>query len=250
MSIFLNCELFLFFMVKVRVQKIICNNSSVSRRKAEDLIREGRVFVNGEVAVLGSVADPLVDEVRVDKDVVRVVKKVYLLMNKPAGLVTSVFDPNERTIMSVLPDKFKDLNVYPVGRLDKDTTGLLILTNDGDFANYVMHPSNNIKKTYDGVCLGNLSKNDIVALRTGIKLDEGIAKCDIKIIPSVEQTVFEIVLETGWNRQIRRMFDALNHEVVSLRRIKIGGLSLDILGNNVVKEFSKEELEKRLNNKK
>jgi pseudouridine synthase len=167
-------------------------------------------------------------------------------MNKPTGCVTSTFDPHEKTIMSLVSQKYKDYNVYPVGRLDKDTEGLIILTNDGDFANKIMHPSNNTTKTYEGVCIGRLSKKDIETLRRGVKLDEGIAKCKITIEPDKEQTVFEIILETGWTRQIRRMFDAIGHEVKQLRRTKIGNLTLKELDTQELKEYTKTELEKKI----
>lgn len=234
----------------VRVQKIISSNSVISRRKAEDLIREGRVKVNGVVVSLGACADVSKDKIFVDGVLLKESKKVYLVINKPAGVVTSTFDPNEKTVMKLLPSKFRNLNLYPVGRLDKDTEGLLILTNDGDFANSVMHPSNNVKKTYEGYCKGVLSSRDISILRRGVPLDEGIARCSLKVVHEVDSSFFEIVLETGWNRQIRRMFEFVHHEVFRLRRIKIGGLSLSVLGEDFFREFSLLELKNLIGIKK
>ncbi|MFP4568255.1 MAG: pseudouridine synthase [Candidatus Woesearchaeota archaeon] len=233
---------------KIRVQKIISTNTNYSRRAAEKLIEEGRIRVNNKIIKIGTSADPTHDKIKIDNQEIKIIKKAYLLMNKPPGYVTSTHDPHEKTIMKLLPQKYKDLNVYPAGRLDKDTEGLLILTNDGDFANNIMHPTNNIKKTYEGVALGKLSKKDIDALKRGIKLEEGIAKCEIKITPDIEKTIFEIKLETGWTRQIRRMFDAVGHDVMLLRRTKIGNLTLDELKDEPIKEYTKEELERKIKN--
>ena len=231
---------------KIRVQKIISNNTSYSRRAAEKLIEEGRVKVNNEIIKIGATANPERDEISIDDKKIKTIKKIYIAINKPRGYVTSTHDPHEKTIMKIIPPKYKDQNIYPAGRLDKDTEGLLILTNDGDFANKIMHPSNNIKKTYEGIALGKLSKKDIEQLRGGIKLDEGIAKCKIKITPEKERTRFEIILETGWTRQIRRMFEAIGHEVIELRRTKIGNMHIDELGGKEIKEYNKQEIENKI----
>lgn len=228
-------------MVKQRVQKIISNNSNISRRKAEELIKERRIKINDTIAKIGDTASPQ-DKIFVDDKQIITQKKLYLAIDKEAGYVTSTKDPHEKTVMKLLPTKYKNKNLYPAGRLDKETEGLLIITNDGDFANQIMHPSNNIKKTYEGICLGNLSKKDINALRNGIKLEEGIAKCQIKINSEKEQTFFEIILETGWTRQIRRMFQEIGHEVIKLRRTKIGELHIKDLNGKKIKEYNKEEI--------
>lgn len=232
-------------MEKIRVQKIISNNSNISRRKAEELIKQGRIKINKTIAKIGDTASSE-DKIFVDDKQIKTQKKLYLAIDKEAGYVTSTKDPHEKTIMKLLPSKYKDKNLYPAGRLDKDTEGLLIMTNDGDFANQIMHPSNNIKKTYEGICLGKLSKKDIESLRNGIKLEEGIAKCQIKIIPEKEQTSFEIILETGWTRQIRRMFQEIGHEVIKLRRTKIGELHINDLKGKKLREYNKEEITKKI----
>jgi 23S rRNA pseudouridine2605 synthase len=233
-------------MTQDRVQKIISNNTEISRRKAEELIKEGRVRVNNEIITIGTSANQEKDEIKINNETIKIITKKYIAINKPRGYVTSTHDPHEKTIMKIIPEKYKDYNIYPVGRLDKDTEGLLLMTNDGDFANKIMHPTNNIKKTYEGIALGKLSKKDIEQLRGGIKLDEGIAKCEIKITPEKERTRFEIKLETGWTRQIRRMFDAIGHEVIELRRTKIGNMHIDELEREQIKEYTKKEIEQKI----
>lgn len=231
---------------KIRVQKIICNNSDISRRKAEKLIDDGKVKVNGVIVSLGASADPFKDEILVNNKRIVLVEKKYLALNKPVGCVTSTFDPHEKTVMKYIPKKFGSFNLFPVGRLDKDSEGLLLLSNDGDFANKVMHPSNNVKKTYRGVVSGVLSKKDISSLRSGVVLEEGVAKCKIKFEVLKGETLFEVTIDTGWNRQIRRMFEVLGFEVVKLKRVRIGKLDLKDLEGKLYKEYSKSEIEEKI----
>ena len=221
-----------------RVQKIISNNTHISRRKAEDLIREGKVRVNNETINIGATATEK-DKIEVNGDEIKKTRKTIIAIDKEKGYVTSTKDPHEKTIMKTLPQKYKDQNLKPAGRLDKDTTGLLILTNDGDLANWIMHPSNNIKKTYEGKTTKELKEQDLKKLREGIKLDERIAKCEAR---KINDDKFEIILQTGWTRQIRRMLEAIGHEVIELRRTKIGNLNIKDLNNKPIKEYNKQEL--------
>ncbi len=228
-----------------RVQKIISNNTTISRRKAEDLIREGKVRVNNETISIGATATEK-DKIEVNGEEIKKIRKIIIAIDKETGHVTSTKDPHEKTVMKQLPKKYKDLNLKPVGRLDKDTTGLLIMTNDGYLANWIMHPSNGIKKTYEGQTKQELKEQDLQRLRSGVQLEEGIAKCEAK---QKSKNEFEITLETGWTRQIRRMLETIGHEVVKLRRTKIGNLNIEDLEGKEIKEYNKEEITKKITQK-
>jgi len=221
-----------------RVQKIICNAGYCSRRKAEELIQAGRVKVNGKTITIGDQASET-DEIRIDNKPIVKERRVYLMFNKPGGCVTALTDPQLRTVADYIriPER-----VFPVGRLDYDTTGLLLLTNDGDLANLVMHPRNEVKKTY-------LVKLDVPIKDEQIKLlERGIVLKDGKTSPAkvkrLSPIAFEITIHEGKNQIIKRMVRKLGFFVRELKRISIGQLELGGIKLGEYKEVSRKELEK------
>ncbi len=209
-----------------RLQKVLARAGIGSRRVAEDLIAEGRVTVNGRVAVLGARVDPEADLIEVDGAAVGTrADLVHYLLNKPAGVVTTASDPQGRpTVVALVPDEPR---VFPVGRLDADTEGLLLLTNDGELAHRLTHPSFGVDKEYLAEVRGSPSRGALRALRQGVALDDGPtapAKASL-----VSPTVVRLVIHEGRNRQVRRMCDAVGHPVARLVRTRIGPLSDDRL---------------------
>ena len=202
-----------------RVQKILSNKGYCSRRKAEELIAQGRVKVNGKTITLGDKANEN-DEIMVDGETLKKESPVYILFNKPVKCVTSLKDPHKDTIMDYIDVQER---VFPVGRLDYYTSGLLILTNDGDFANKVMHPSFETVKTYRVRLQQPIKKEDIEKLKKGIELEDGTAKVDDI---DAKGKIVDVKIHDGRNRIIRRMFKALNYSVYSLHRKAIGKLTL------------------------
>jgi len=229
-----------------RIQKILAALGVTSRRKAEDLVREGRVTVNGEIAVIGMKADLAKDHIKVNgKLLTRSDPKLYLIFNKPAGVLTSLSDPEKRpTVKDYLKDiKFR---VFPVGRLDYDSEGLLLLTNDGDWANSILHPSQKIFKTYVVKVKGVIGQNEIEQLKTGIKLEDGMtAPAKVKKIRQTENTSWvEISISEGRKRQVRRMLERVGHTVIRLKRTSIAGVSLQDLKAGELRRLTQEELQK------
>src|SRR5882762_6940461 len=219
-----------------RLQKLIAAAGIASRRHAEQLITGGEVTVNGKVTTeLGTKADPETDHIKVRGKLINPVlqrrEKVYLLLNKPKGYLSSVTDPEGRpTVMELLPASLG--RVYPVGRLDFNTEGLLLLTNDGDFTNFITSARNRVEKVYEGKVKGVPNEHAIERLRRGVTLDDGTRTAPVKIRRLGEtetNTWFEILLHEGKNQQIRRMFDLIGHSVIKLRRSRIGALRDDDL---------------------
>ena len=214
---------------KMRLEKFLSESGIASRRDAKKYISTGRVTVNGErVLIPGTPIVPQQDEIILDGNPVRgKPKQIYLMLNKPAGYVTTVRDEQGRpTVMALVGDIPE--RIYPVGRLDLDTEGLLLMTNDGDFAHRILHPSHEIQKTYVAWVEGQPNRQEIQRLRKGIEIEEGVitsAQVD-QIGRREEQTQFRIVIHEGKKRQIRRMFHAVGHTVAHLKRIRIGSLSL------------------------
>lgn len=229
-----------------RIQKILAQMGVASRRKAEELIIEGRVTVNGKVATLGMKADIEKDHIKVNgKLLLKPEKKIYLILNKPRGVVTSLYDPEGRpTIKDLLKDmKYR---VFPVGRLDYDSEGLLLITNDGDFAHSILHPSKKIPKTYLVKVKGKLSDEKIQILRGGVYLEDGItapAKV-IKIRESEKNCWLQITIYEGRKRQIRRMLEKIGHPVLRLKRIAIGNLRLNRLKPGEYRILTQRDIDK------
>ncbi|MFZ6016857.1 MAG: pseudouridine synthase [Nitrospirota bacterium] len=227
-----------------RLQKILAEMGITSRRKAEELIIKGRVTVNGQIANIGMKVDPNRDHIKLNgKLLTRPEKKVYLVFNKPKGVVTSLYDPEGRpTIKDFLKGiKFR---VFPVGRLDYDSEGMLLITNDGDFAHAVLHPSKKISKTYLVKVKGILREEEIEKLRTGVKLGYGMtAPAKVKRIRKGDvNSWLEMTIYEGKKRQIRRMLEKIGHPVLKLRRIRINGLELGNLEPGAYRYLSADEI--------
>jgi 23S rRNA pseudouridine2605 synthase len=219
-----------------RLQKLIAAAGLASRRHAEQLITAGEVTVNGKVVTeLGTKADPEIDHIKVRGKLINPSlerrEKVYVLLNKPRGYLSSVSDPDGRpTVLELLPASLGRL--YPVGRLDFNTEGLLLLSNDGDFTNFITSARNQVEKVYEGKVKGVPSEQAIERLRRGVTLEDGTRTAPAKIRRLGEtetNTWFEILLHEGKNQQIRRMFDLIGHSVIKLRRSRIGSLRDDDL---------------------
>lgn len=212
-----------------RLHKFMARAGVASRRQCEELIARGRVKINGRViTTLGLKIDPLKDRVEVDgRPLARPEKKVYLLLNKPAGYVTTVKDPRGRAKVTDLLRGIKQ-RVYPVGRLDYDTEGLLLLTNDGDLAYALTHPRHEVPKTYLARVKGVPAPEKLKALARGVPLEDGpTAPARVRLVSDKGGNgLLEITIHEGRNRQVRRMCEHIGHPVLALRRVRIGPLEL------------------------
>ena len=233
-----------------RLNKLISQAGIASRRAAEELIKNGEVTVNGKVIIeLGTKADPEKDHIKVRGKLINTKltaskEKTYILLNKPKCYLSSAADPEKRPLVVDLVNGFGRL--FPVGRLDFNTEGLIILTNDGEFANYVAS-SRKIPKVYEVKVKGLPNENAINKLRRGIRLEDGFktAPATIKRLPSTERNGwYEVTLFEGHNQQIRKMFDAVGHSVVKLRRTSIGEITDQGLAVGSFRKLSKAEVEK------
>lgn len=229
-----------------RLQKILSEIGIASRRRAEEFIIEGRVTINGRTAALGMKADPERDHIKFDgKLIARPEPKVYLMLNKPRGVVTSLRDPEGRpTVKDYL--KGVKYRVFPVGRLDYDSEGLLLLTNDGDFAQAILHPSRKIPKSYLAKVKGSPEDEEIKKLRAGIRLDDGLtAPAKLHKVRSTENnTWLEITIHEGRKRQVRRMLEQTGHPVLKLKRIRVNGIELGNLKSGEYRYLKPEEIAK------
>ena len=226
-----------------RVQKVLAAAGIGSRRACEELIAAGRVAVDGEVVTLGAKANAQTQVITVDGERVHSNPTlVYLLLNKPSGYVTTVTDPQGRpTVMDLMPASPR---VYPVGRLDRDTEGLLILTNDGELANRLAHPSYEIEKTYVAQIRGPAKRRAVRQLLDGVHLEDGLARArSVRELGSAgEHTLIEIVLAEGRKREVRRMLQAVGLPLERLARVRIGPLPLGDIGPGKFRPLSSAEV--------
>ena len=230
---------------KIRLQKFLSEAGVASRRKAEEMIRDGMVKVNGVVAQIGDSVDPKKDTVMVKGKKVRKESNMrYILLNKPRGYVTTTDDELGRKCVLELVKDVKE-RVYPVGRLDRVSEGALILTNDGAFANAMMHPSRHVPKTYRVTVRPDVTSEKVDLLSTGIEIDGRFtAPADVYVISREEgRAVLEIVLYEGRNRQIRRMCEAVGLEVARLRRTAVGSVKLGMLQTGEWRDLTAAEVE-------
>ncbi|AYE32953.1 pseudouridine synthase [Clostridium septicum] len=231
-----------------RLQKYMANCGVASRRKCEELILQGKVKVNG--IIVNELGTKVIENVDIVEYNNRIIKKeenkLYIMLNKPEGYITSLKDEKGRkTILDLVNVKER---IFPIGRLDYDSSGLLLLTNDGDIYNKIIHPRVKIKKTYIVTCKGEFNKNELNKFKKGIDIGDYItAPADIRVI-SIENvkegkvSIVEIAIHEGKNRQIRRMCAALNHPVISLKRIAVGNIKLGYLKKGEWRNITNEEL--------
>lgn len=236
----------------MRINKFLAECGIASRRNCEALVLEGRVKVNNKrIVSLATDVDPEVDLVSLDgKPVKPIGKHLYIMLNKPKGYVCTTSDElGRKTVMDLFKDKYPGKRIFPVGRLDYDTEGLLLLTTDGDLSNRLMHPSNEISKTYVAKIEGEITEAELNKLRSGVELD-GVKtkKCKVRVVgeeTSGEKllTRIEVVISEGRNRQVRRMFESINRDVVFLKRTAIGVIKLGGLYRGNFRELKENEVE-------
>lgn len=228
----------------VRLNKYLANLGICARRDVKQFLKTKNVTINGErVRESGTRFNPTVDEVLINGNKIKQPKPVYFLLNKPTGIISTTSDEyGRKNVTSLVPKVGK---IYPVGRLDKDTTGLILLTNDGELTNLLTHPSFHVDKMYQLTIKGFVSKEQLKALRAGVLLDDGItAPAEVKVIKSDRmQTILEMVLHEGRNRQIRRMCETVGAELVALDRIKFGPISKGNLKVGSFRELTHAEIQ-------
>ncbi|MFA5126398.1 MAG: pseudouridine synthase [Patescibacteria group bacterium] len=223
----------------IRLSRFLSDSGSASRRQADKLIKAGQVTVNGvKVMSLGTKINPRLVKVSCRGKLVRSATKVYYLLNKPVGYICSVRDPhNPKTVLTLVPPQPK---VWPVGRLDMDSSGLLLLTNDGDLTFQLTHPKFSVVKTYLVKVDKQVRSTDLIKLKQGIRLTEGLAKADQVSIQG--QKALSLSIHQGWKRQIRRMLAGLGYNVVSLTRVQEGNLSLGNLAVGKYKILQRKDI--------
>jgi len=230
--------------LKKRLQVILAHAGIASRRKAEALIESGRVTINGKIIrEKGQKADPSLEEIRLDGKRIGVEKKVYYILNKPKGVVTTVSDEKGRKTVLDLVGK-RNQRIYPVGRLDKDSEGILLLTNDGQIAYRLTHPKFGVKKVYVVEVKGSLMDSDIKKLAIGVYLDgRKTAPCEIRILRKTKETeLLKIVLHEGRKRKVRRMVERIGGKVKSLRRTEYAGIRLSGLSSGEHRKLRFDEV--------
>ena len=230
---------------QIRLNKYLADCGVAARRKADELIEAGKVKVNDKIVTeLGIKVDPCLDKVSYQEKTVSPAKKVYIVLNKPAGYITAVSDDRDSKLVTDLvniPER-----IFPVGRLDKDTTGLLLLTNDGELAHKLMHPSFEHEKTYEVSLRDEISDEDLGKLKRGVKLEDGMtAPAEIK---KLEARKIELTIHEGRKRQVKRMLEVVGNKVVTLKRTKFARLKLEGLKVGEWTYLNEKKVERMLTN--
>jgi len=229
-----------------RLQKFMADCGVASRRKAEEMIAQGRVKVNGRPAAIGDKVDAKKDLVTVDGERIGSGdKKVYIMLHKPRGFITTMSDEKDRKCVAELVSEIPE-RVYPVGRLDKDSEGILLMTNDGNFANTISHPSGHVPKLYRVTVRPSVTEDMLTQMSVGMVIDgQKTAPCTVRVIQEEKgRVVLEIVLNEGRNRQIRKMCEQLGLEVARLKRVSIGSVKLGMLQPGQWRELTPEEVQR------
>jgi 23S rRNA pseudouridine2605 synthase len=233
-------------MAEVRLQKFLAESGVASRRKSEELIEQGKVKVNGKLAMIGDKVDPKKDTITVNgKKIVKTKTFTYVVLHKPRGFITTMSDEMDRKCVAEL---IKDVpgRVYPVGRLDRDSEGMLLFTNDGAFANAMTHPTKHVPKTYRVTVRPSITEEQITALTQGVIIDDRkTAPAEVRVVTKEEgRVVLEIILYEGRNRQIRKMCEEVGLEVARLKRTAIGSIKLGMLKQGAWRNLTEDEVRK------
>lgn len=231
---------------KIRLQKLLAECGIASRRKAEEMIAAGDVKVNGQTAHIGDKADPKRDKITVrGRRVEPVRENIYLMLNKPRGYITTMSDEMDRKCVAELVSEIPE-RIYPVGRLDRESEGMLLMTNDGAFANAMMHPSMHVPKTYRVTVRPSINEDQLTQMAVGIEIDgRKTAPADVKVLSQEPgRVVLEIVLYEGRNREIRNMCEAIGLEVARLRRVAMGPIKMGMLQPGQWRYLTREEVKR------
>lgn len=230
-----------------RLDKILASQGAKSRKDVKEIIKSGRVAVNGKTVRDSSVKISDTDCVSLDGNILTLKKHIYLMLNKPEGIVSASDSKTEKTVVDLVPDEFFRSGLFPAGRLDKDTVGFVIITDDGDFAHRILSPKNHIVKTYEARLAKTLTEEQRQLIQKGIVLSDGTTCLEsrIKILENGDDSLVAIQICEGKYHQIKRMFAAAGNKVVSLKRTKMGDLELDAsLLPGECREITSEELKK------
>lgn len=234
-----------------RLDKMLAHTGFGTRSEIKQLVKRGAVYVNGKsVNDSGLQVNPERDEVTVDGERVHFRQYVYLMLNKPPGVVSATEDNRDRTVVDLLPAEYAHFDVFPVGRLDKDTEGLLLLTNDGKLAHQLLSPKKHVPKTYFAEVRGLVNEEDQVAFRQGVTLDDGYVTlpAQLQIIAQADLSCIQLTITEGKFHQVKRMFEAVGKKVVYLKRVSMGSLRLDeSLSLGQCRELTEQELAGLLN---
>lgn len=230
----------------LRLDKVLSNSGIGSRKDVKAIIKQGLVTINGSIVKDPAFQfNPLESEILIDGNQLNYKKYIYIMMNKPQGVISATYDGRHKTVINLLPGEFENIELFPAGRLDIDTEGFILLTNDGDFAHEILSPKKHVPKTYYAVIDGKIGENDVQKFKQGIALDDGY-KCmpaELIIIKSAEVSEIELVIHEGKFHQVKRMFEAIGKKVAYLKRVAIGGLKLDeTLELGECRELMDEEL--------
>lgn len=230
-----------------RLDKIIANSGTLSRKEVHRLIKSGSVSVNGITTKdRGFCIDPEKAEIKINGQTVSLEKYVYIMLNKPEGIVSATKDPKEKTVIDLVPVEFKKKNLFPAGRLDRNTTGFVLITDNGDFAHRILSPKNHIEKTYEARLAERIGACALEEVAKGITLGDG-TEClpaKVKILEDGENPLVEIKICEGKYHQIKRMFAAVGNAVIELKRVKMGEMPLDeALAPGECRLLTKQEVE-------
>ncbi len=210
----------------MRIDKFLANMGVGTRTEVKQLLKKGNVTVNDKKEKSPKTQiNPDTDTVSVNETQIQYIDKIYLMLNKPKGYLSATEDNNQQTVIDLV-EEFRYLELFPVGRLDKDTEGLLLITNDGQFNHQLMSPTKHVSKTYEVISEKTITKNDIESFKTGIELNEGLAK-PAQLVEGDEKNKSFVTIYEGRYHQVKRMFHAIDNEVLALKRISIGDLKLD-----------------------
>lgn len=225
-----------------RIDKIISNQTRYSRKDIKELVRKKRITLNNQLVTKSDIKiNPDIDIIKIDNEIIEITKYVYLILNKPKGYISATEDKNTLTVLDLVPGKYKHRNLFPAGRLDKDTTGLMIITDDGVFAHNILSPSKHVTKTYNVTIDIPITDEMIKRFKEGIKLNDG--ECKPSILEKTGAYTGIVTLTEGRYHQIKRMFGCFGAKVVELQRIKMGDLELpNDLPLGEIRELTKEEL--------
>ncbi len=231
-----------------RLDKILASQGTLSRKDVKELIKKGRVILNGKVVRDSAVKiDVQTDKVCLDGEEISLKKHIYIMLNKPQGVVSASDSDTDKTVVDLVPDELSRKGLFPAGRLDKDTTGFVLITDDGEFAHRILSPKNHIFKTYLARLDHSLSDSDIKLIENGITLADGttLKEAKLEIVEEGENPLVKIMICEGKYHQVKRMFAAAGNKVISLHRSKMGGLDLDTaLKAGECREITPEELKK------